>query len=68
MSTGRIIENSKKIAKKFKKLDDTIMGPFRAKIGWKRMKKGENKNYRFVPFLPGAEKKMPKSKQKNEKN
>ena len=35
------------------------------------MKKGENKNYRFVPFLPGAEKKMPKKKQKilkNEKN
>ena len=65
MSTGRIIENSKKIAKKFKKLDNTIMGPFRAKIGEKRMKKGENKNYHFVPFLPGAEKKMQKKKPKN---
>ena len=31
------------------------------------MRKGENKNYRFVPFLPGAEKKMPKKKQKNKK-
>ena len=31
------------------------------------MRKGENKNYRFVPFLPGAEKKMPKIKQKNKK-
>ena len=41
------------------------MGPFRAKIGRKRMRKEENKNYRFVPFLPGAEKKMPKKKQKN---
>ena len=28
------------------------------------MKKGENKNYRFVPFLPGAEKKMQKKKSK----
>ena len=28
------------------------------------MRKGENKNYRFVPFLPGAEKKMQKKKTK----
>ena len=28
------------------------------------MKKGENKNYRFVLFLPGAEKKMQKKKAK----
>ena len=27
------------------------------------MRKGENKNYRFVPFLPGVEQKMPKKKQ-----
>ena len=40
------------------------MGPFRAKIGLKRMRKGENKNYHFVPFLPGAEKKMIKKKAK----
>ena len=26
------------------------MAAFRAKIGLKRMRKGENKNYRFVPF------------------
>ena len=32
------------------------------------MKKGENKNYRFVPFLPGAEKKMQKKKTKKLKN
>ena len=25
---------------------------------------GENKNYRFVPFLPGAEQKMPKKTKK----
>ena len=40
------------------------MAPFRAKIPWKRIRKGENKNYRFVPFLSGAELKMPKKKAK----
>ena len=44
------------------------MAPFRAKIGWKRMRKGENKNYRFVPFLPDGEQKMPKKKPKKLKN
>ena len=28
------------------------MVSFQAKTGWKRLKKGENKNYRFVSFLP----------------
>ena len=34
------------------------------------MRKGENKNYRFVPFLPGAEQKIKKKakKLKNLKN
>ena len=41
------------------------MAPFRPKIPRKRIRKGENKNYRFVPFLSGAEQKMPKKKQKN---
>ena len=27
------------------------MASFQAKIGWKRIRKGENKNYRSVPFL-----------------
>ena len=40
------------------------MATFRAKIGGKSIKEGENKNYRFTPFLSGAEKKMPKKKQK----
>ena len=30
------------------------MASFRAKIGWKRPRKSENKNYRFVSFLPEA--------------
>ena len=42
----------KKIAKKFKKLKNTITALFHAKIGWKRLRKRENKNYRSVSFLP----------------
>ena len=34
VSTRCKIENSKKIAKKFKKLKNTIMASFQAKIGW----------------------------------
>ena len=30
------------------------MTSFQAKTGWKRLKKRENKNYRFVSFLPDA--------------
>ena len=57
--TLRVIENSKKIAKKFKKLKNTIMAAFQAKIGWKRMRKRENKNYHYVSFLPDALLKIP---------
>ena len=52
--TQSVIENSKKIVKKFKKLKNTIMASFEAKIGWKRSRKRENKNYRFASFLPNA--------------
>ena len=30
------------------------MATFQAKIGWKIMRKRENKDYRSVPFLPDA--------------
>ena len=30
------------------------MNSFQTKIIWKNMKKRENKNYNFVPFLPDA--------------
>ena len=50
--TRRVIENSKKIAKKFKKLKNTVMAPFQAKIDWKTQRKREKKNYRSAPFLP----------------
>ena len=42
----------KKIAKKFKKLKNTIMNSFQTKISGKMMSKRENKIYNFVPFLP----------------
>ena len=41
------------------------MAPFRAKIGGKSIKEGENKNYRFIPFLSVAEQKMQIKNQKN---
>ena len=52
--TQRVIETSKKITKNYKKLKNPVMASFQAKIGWKRLKKRENKNYRFVSFLPVA--------------
>ena len=58
--TRTVIENSKKIAKKFKKLKNTVMYSFQAKIGLIKRRKGENKNHRFVPFLPNAKLKIPK--------
>ena len=52
--TRTVIENSKKIAKKFKKLKITFVGSFRAKIGRKGLRKRENKKYGFVSSLPDA--------------
>ena len=52
--TRSVIENSKKIVKKLKNFKNTIMASFQAKIGWKRMRKIENKNYHYVSFLPDA--------------
>ena len=40
------------------------MSSFQAKIGWKMQRKRENKNYRFVPFLPDCLEKIPKKQQK----
>ena len=44
------------------------MDLFEAKIGWKRMRKIEHKNYRSVPFLPDAKQKFPKGQRKNSEN
>ena len=50
-----VIENSKQIAKEFKNLKkNTVVASLQAKIGRKRLRKRENNNYNFVPFLPEA--------------
>ena len=36
------------------------MASFQAKIGWKMLRKRENKNYRSVPFLHDEKYKIPK--------
>ena len=61
-------ENSKTVAKKFKKLKNTITGSFQANIGRKRPRKTENKSYRSVSFLSGTKQKIKKKMQKNSKN
>ena len=43
------------------------MASFQAKIGWKKMRKRENKNYHYVSFQPDEEKKIPKKQQNNSK-
>ena len=43
------------------------MASFHGKIGWKRQRNGENKNYRYVSFFPDGEEKIPKKQQKNSK-
>ena len=44
------------------------MTSFQANIGWKMMRRSENKNYRSVPFLTEAKLKFPKKQQKNSEN
>ena len=46
--TRCVIENSKKITKKFKKIKNTNKNSFQAKIGWKKMRKRATKI--IVPF------------------
>ena len=44
------------------------MDSYQVKIGWKMMRKSENKNYRSVSFLTEAKQKFPKEQQKNSEN
>ena len=44
------------------------MDSFQAKIGWKMMRRRENKNYCSAPFLPDEKQKIPKQQKKNSKN
>ena len=43
------------------------MASFQAKIGWKWMRKIENKNCISVPFLPDGKYKTPKKEKKRKK-
>ena len=43
------------------------MASFHGKIGWKGQRNRENKNYRYVSFLPDVQEKIPKKQQKNSK-
>ena len=43
------------------------MASFHGEIGWKGQRKRENKNYRYVSFLPDSQEKIPKKQQKNSK-
>ena len=40
------------------------MALFQDKIGWKRLRKRENKNFRSVSFLLATKQKVPKKQQK----
>ena len=44
------------------------MASFQAKIGWKRQRKIENKNYISITSLPEELEKIPKKQPKNLKN
>ena len=67
--TRRVIENSNKIVKKFKKLKNTIMASFQAQISWKRQRKRENKNCHSVPLrsYPSRNRKFQKNSKKIQK-
>ena len=52
--TQHVIENSKKIEKKFRKFKNTILASFQAIVGWNRTRNRENKNYHSVSFQPDA--------------
>ena len=57
----------KKKAKKFKKLENTVVASFQAKIGCERLRKREKKkSFRCVPTRTVI--KIPKKQQKNSKN
>ena len=54
MPTQPVIENSKKIVKKFKNLEITIIASFQAKIGWEGRRKRENNKNRSDVFVPDS--------------
>ena len=47
-------KNPKKLQKKLEKLKNASTASFKARIGWNRPRKKENKYSRSVSFLPNA--------------
>ena len=66
--TRRVIENSKKIAKKFKKLKNTIIDSFQAKIGWKIIRKRKKKFIVPTRSYTKRNRKFQKNSEKIQKN
>ena len=62
--TRRVIENSKKVAKKFKKLKNSFLSSFQAKIGWKMLRKRENKTIASFRTYPNRNRKFQKNSKK----
>ena len=62
--TRRVIENSKKVAKKFKKLRNSFLSSFQAKIGWKMLRKRENKTIASFRTYPNRNRKFQKNSKK----
>ena len=60
----RVMENSKKIAKIFKKLRNNTMASFQAKTGLKMPRKREYKQYRSVSSYPTQNIKLKKNSKK----
>ena len=52
--TQRVIENSKNIVKKFKKLKNPVMTSFQTKISLKMPRNREKKNCRSISFPPNV--------------
>ena len=68
MPTRPIIENSKKIAKKFKKLENTIIVSFQAKIGQERLRKNEKRKKIVLMYsYPTRNRKFQKNRKKIQK-
>ena len=67
--TRPVIENFKKIVKKFKNLENTIMASFQAKICWGRLWKRKNKK-KIVTMssYPTCNKEFQKNNKKKKKN
>ena len=60
-------KNSKNIVKKFKKLENTIIASFQAKIGYKRLRKREKKKIVLMYSHPTRNRKFQKNSKKIKK-